>query len=126
MATAPTIAEVRNVIALPSSVLDATVQEFIDMAVVVVDGCASILLLPTTTQAMIVKWVAAHLLSGQYGRGGAVTQKSVGDASETYQSITNVGGIGLNSSFYGQQALLLDSTGCLARRGRAAATMRNL
>ncbi|MCE8471503.1 DUF4054 domain-containing protein, partial [Rhodovulum sulfidophilum] len=76
-------------------------------------------------QAAIVKWLAAHLIAstnGAAGTGaGSLTSMSLGDASETYAKAA-LTGEGLRATHFGQQALLLDTLGGLARLGRPRAS----
>ena len=115
----PTAGAVRLVISLPSSISDSDIDEFILDAVAVADQCPGVASLSEAVQKSIVKYITAHLLSQRYGGGGSVSQESLGDASKSYSVATPVSATGLESSSYGRQALLLDSTGCLARLGRA-------
>lgn len=120
----PTVAAVRVVIT--TSLDDAAVQSLIDDAAALIDGqCSCIASLPSATQQSIVKWVAAYLISTvkQQG-GGTLTSDRLGDAARTYS--TTGFGKQLASSAYGQNALLLDPTGCLARLGKARATIEKV
>ena len=120
----PTVAAVRVVIS--TTLAEDAVQSPIDDAAALIDGqCACISTLPPETQEAIVKWVAAHLISTvKNAGGGTITSDRLGDAARTYATA----GFGkqLASSAYGQNALLLDSTGCLARLGKARATIERV
>jgi hypothetical protein len=56
----------------------------------------------------IERWMTAHLIAST--REQQAKSESAGGASITYQGVT---GTGLNSTFYGQQAVVLDSSGTL-------------
>jgi hypothetical protein len=58
---------------------------------------------------LIERWLAAHLYQVQTG---IISQKSAGQASESYQMTTDAF---LKGSLHGQQAMLLDTNGCLAK-----------
>lgn len=122
MAATPSVAEVRAVIT--TTLGDEQVQARIDDAALIVDGCPAIVVMSDAQQKAIVKWVAAHLIASSTAEGAQVLSKKLGDASETYSRASL--GIGLAGTYYGQQALLLDPTGCLARRGRQRAFVKVL
>lgn len=117
----PTVDEVRSVIT--TSLSDAQVLTMIADAALVVSRCPSIADAPESVQSAVVRWAAAHLIAIREP-SGLVTQKSMGDASESYARAPL--GVGLSGTFYGQQAILLDPTGCLERLGRQRAFMRVL
>lgn len=62
-----------------------------------------------TTLKEIERWLAAHFVAV---RDPQITQEKTADAQATYEGKT---GMGLNSTRYGQQAMLLDHHGILAR-----------
>lgn len=68
-------------------------------------------------------WVTAHLIASSVAP--AVTSRKLGDASETFQRAT-AGTVGLFGTSYGQTAISLDPTGCLASRGKTRAFMETL
>jgi hypothetical protein len=113
MTTAPTVADVRLI--LDTKLGDAAIQAFIDDATVMTGPCS--LGWDCATRKTIIKYIAAHLLVLAASKGGgAVSQRSLGDASESYsrQSL----GTGLSETSYGQSALNFDPTGCLANLGK--------
>jgi len=73
--------------------------------------------LPEAHLAEIERWWAAHLVSIREPR---TTRKRLGDTEVAYQ--TGVLGTGLQSTFYGQTALQLDSSGTLLTMAAAAET----
>jgi len=116
----PTLADVRAIIA--TSLTDGQLQAVIDDAALIAEGCAAVAGYPATRQAAIVKYITAHLLAGSAGSAtgsGAITQKALGDASESYAA--GQLGMDLKSSQWGSKALLLDPSGCLATLGRQRA-----
>jgi hypothetical protein len=62
----------------------------------------------------IEKYLAAHFAVVSYEKGGLIRQK-VGEAEEEYQATnrTTTPILGLTATRYGQQAVLLDTTGTL-------------
>lgn len=115
--TQPSVAAVRTLIT--TSLDDTGVQSMIDDATLVVEDCAGIVSATQTRQAAIIKWLAAHLISQQAGKGGQLTQESMGDASKSYAA--GAGGLNISATRYGQQAILLDTSGCLEAKGKPSA-----
>ncbi len=122
----PSATEVRAIITIPASVVDATVEGFIDDAEALVSQCSVVASSSATKQKAIIKWVTAHMLSNLYGTAGPLGSKALGDASKSYASGFRQYGSGLASTHYGQQALLLEPTGCLANLGKQAAFLKVL
>lgn len=98
---------------------DAVVQAVIDDAALMVERCSSDW--SDELETSILKWLSAHLLASTQD-GGMLTSEKLGDASESY-SRASVGD-GISGTVYGQQAIALDPTGCLARLGRAKADIQ--
>ena len=75
-----------------------------------VDDCDTDGLLDSTTLELIERWLSAHyyLHSNQI-----LSEEKTGKASGKYQGQT---GFGLKNTIYGQAALSLDVSGCLAKR----------
>jgi hypothetical protein len=98
----------------------SVIKAFIDTANTIVgDTLGSDTTLSATQLKEIEKWLAAHLIAATRQRQGSA--EKVGDASITYQGKT---GMGLNSTMYGQQVLMLDSTGKMAQKlGKKSATI---
>lgn len=113
----PSPAEVKAII--PTDLDDTGVQGFIDDAAALGKRCLTPL--DPDLQKTILKWLSAHLIqvagksTGEGFANVAVTSMKLGDASESYAR----GAVGSNiaSTPYGQQAVLLDPNGCLARLG---------
>lgn len=69
----------------------------------------------------IIRWLAAHLIASG-GIDGALQSESLGDASESYARPQL--GDALRGTTYGQQALSLDTKGCLSRVGKPKASIQ--
>ena len=93
---------------------------FIQSATLQVDRIAAKGLLSTNELKEIERWLSAHFASIRDKR---TVKDAVGDSSHTYEGKT---GMGLNFTRYGQQALLLDTTGTLAESGKRRATISYL
>jgi len=77
-----------------------------------VDTCDTLDELSTTTLELIERWLAAHF----YAHADQLAKsKATGDASVSFQGMT---GKGLDSTQYGQTAMNLDVTGCLAKKNK--------
>jgi hypothetical protein len=72
---------------------------------------ASVSTLSDDTLRDIELYLAAHFLSLS-SRGGPLAAHTLGDATERYH---NIYAAGLKSTVFGQQAILLDTTGTLAK-----------
>lgn len=112
----PTIRSLRAVV--KTDVSDACLQDVIDEAYLLVGDC--IVGLEDARKTAIVRWTAAHILYSTSRltnmRELRITSRKLGDASETYASGPT--GEGLRSSIYGQRAIDLDPSGCLAGLGQ--------
>lgn len=118
----PTPADVRVIIT--TALTDPQIEALIGDAALIAEACPMVASYAANRQAAIVKWLTAHLISQQSGKAGALTQKALGDASESYAS--GAMGMNLQASRYGQQALALDPSGCLAQLGMRRASFRVL
>lgn len=118
MANRVTALDVKQII--DTSLSDNIVTVFINTAnTIVSDTLGDDTTLSTTQLEEIEKWLSAHLIASTRERQGQ-TEK-VGDASITYQGKT---GAGLDSTLYGQNVKMLDSTGKLAQKlGKKSATI---
>jgi len=120
----PSVADVRLIIDTPVS--DAVITATIADAALIVGRCSAVANYGTDVQQAIIKYVTAHLLSIRSGAApGPLTSKSLGDASESYGGGAT-SGTQLAASAYGQQAILLDPTGCLATLGKTKAFAINV
>jgi hypothetical protein len=118
--TSPTAAAVRDIIT--TTLTDPQIEAIIADAALLVEDCASGW--SDARYTSIVKWVAAHMIASRGGSEGMLTQRTLGDASETYAKAT--AGEMLKGSSYGQQALMLDTNGCLINLGKRRASFKVL
>jgi len=72
--------------------------------------------------AEIEKWLSAHFVAID-DSSARVTEKEVGEASEKYEGRTDMG---LKFTRYGQQAMMLDTSGALANLGKRAAKVETI
>ena len=108
-----------DVIALTGTGLSSTVvSAIIDDAALAAEDCLTTL--DAERQESALKWLAAHMISATSDLGSqAVSSSKLGDASDSYSKGTL--GSGINSSFYGQQAIAIAP--CLAGFGMAKSTI---
>jgi hypothetical protein len=118
----PTPADVRIVIT--TALDDAAITALIGDAALIAEACPMVAGYDALRQIAIIKWLTAHLIAQQSGQAGALTQKTLGDASESYAS--GQMGTNLQASRYGQQAIALDPSGCLAQLGQRRAFFKVL
>jgi hypothetical protein len=117
MANRTTAAEVDQIMDLESSVTDTTIERYITMANALVDELLGTdTSLSSTLKQEIECNLAAHFIASTIARMGAVER--LGEARVDY---TGKWGEGLKSTPYGQNVLLLDTTGKMAEgsQGRA-------
>ena len=108
-----------DVLALTGLDIDsAVVSAVIDDAALMAEECSASW--SDDRETAVLKWLSAHLLASTHD-GGVITSESLGDASESYKRAQV--GDSLAGTTYGQQAIALDPSGCLARIGRAKASM---
>jgi hypothetical protein len=117
----PTLPTASDVIDLTGTAISAAVvSALINDAALVADGdCFAAY--SEERKTAIIKWLAAHLVASTDAGGGTLTQDKLGDASQSYARATM--GEGLKGTMYGQQALALDTSGCLFRLGKGRATV---
>ena len=70
----------------------------------------------------IEKWLSAHFVAID-DASARVTEKEVGEASEKYEGKTDMG---LKFTRYGQQAMMMDTSGKLANLGKRAAIVETI
>ena len=114
----PTIADVRLILSTAAS--DAAITAMIADAALLVENCIGGMVDARATA--IIKWVAAHLLSSRVGAEVSLSSSKLGDATDSYAAPEL--GKGLAGTTYGQQALALDPSGCLAGIGIAPVGFR--
>lgn len=108
--TKPSASDVKVII--DTDLTDSQIEGFIDAANLLVEEELGDSDLSASLLTEINKWLAAHLLSSRDQR---VAKEAINDVSITYQGEY---GLGLNSTSYGQQVLVLDSTGTLNNLGK--------
>ena len=89
---------------------------------IVTDRLGSTTTLGSAILIEIERWLTAHLIAITQEPESQVKAEKIGDASINYAR----GELGksLEATFYGQQVILLDSTGLMAQSGKVKATMR--
>lgn len=93
---------------------------FIQAATVQVNAVAALGLLDAATLKEIERWLAAHYVAMRTRQDAKAV---MGDSSHTYAGKT---GEGLSFTRFGQQAMLLDTTGTLAALGKRRASITYL
>lgn len=105
-----TVDEVKNII--DTTLPDADVTAFISTATAVLDEAYSGYTVSTALRKEVERWFTAHLIAST--REQQLTEAKAGSASAKFQGKT---GMNLSSTFYGQNALIVDTTGALAGLG---------
>lgn len=117
----PTTAEVR--LTITTGLSDDAVAQFVADAVLMAEDCSVIPTFSEAKQKAIIRFLAAHLIS-MNDASARKTSEKIGDASESYS--TPVLGDNLRGTTFGQQAIALDSSGCLAKIGKMPMTFKVL
>jgi hypothetical protein len=119
MATRVTATEVKEIISTTLS--DSIVNTFINAAnYTVTELIGNNSDLSDNQKKEIERWLAAHLIA--CAREPQPQSEGVGEARISYQGKT---AMGLQATLYGQQAMLLDTTGTLSERlGRRRAMIK--
>lgn len=117
----PTASEVR--LTVTTSLTDAAIDQFVGDAVLMAEVCSVIPTFSEAKQKAIIRFLAAHLIS-MNDASVRKTSESIGDASESFS--TPVLGDALRGTTFGQQAIALDSSGCLANIGKTPMTFKVL
>lgn len=120
------MANYRTTAAVVKEIMDTELTElqirpFVASANVFVTAVLGSKNLGDTMLAEIEKWVAAHFASI---RAPEVRSEGVGGASVTY--LTGPMGKGLGQTRYGQQAMILDTSGTLVNIGKTPATVHTV
>lgn len=97
-----------------TSISDGALQPFIDAANLLVNEELSASGLSDDRKKIIELYLAAHFTTITLEKGGLL-RKKIGDAEEEYQAFNsrNIQVLGLTATRFGQQALLLDTSGKL-------------
>lgn len=116
----PSVDDVRLII--ETTLTDEQIEALILDAELIVHDCIADL--DEDRQAAIVKYVTADLIASTVssGGGGTLTSQSLGDASESYATGASPWG----KSAYWAKAQALDPNGCLARLGKARASLEKV
>ena len=112
MATRTTPAEVKEI--YPTSMTDAAVQIYINVANIIVTANITCGLSAAILEE-IERWLAAHLIASTQER-----QTKSERLAEAEVVFTGEYGPGLKSTTYGQTAMMLDTCGGLASMGKKA------
>ncbi|QDP55372.1 MAG: hypothetical protein Tp176DCM1853251_56 [Prokaryotic dsDNA virus sp.] len=121
----PTLPTASEVIAITGTAMsEALVSALIDDAALVVADSTCFSGYSDEKQTAIIKWLAAHIVAstGPGAKTGALTSRKLGDAQQSFARATM--GEGLRGTLYGQQALALDTNGCLAGIGKGRASVQ--
>lgn len=119
----PTLPLASEVIDLTGTALsEAIVTTLISDAALIAGDC--ITPYSEERQTAIIKWLAAHMAASTDAGGGTLTQDKLGDASQSYARATL--GDNLRGTIYGQQALILETNGCLVTRGNGRASVERI
>lgn len=112
-----TVDDLKEILEVPPDVLDTSLQRFLDTANLVVTEDLAGKGLSTARLTQIELYLAAHFALNLTERGGLVSSRQL-DSQDNYTSFSPLGnsGIGgLKLTRYGQQALVLDTSGTLQR-----------
>ena len=115
MATRTTPTEVKEI--YPTDMLDAAVQKYIDVANLIVTANVTCGLAAATLEE-IERWITAHLIASTQER--QTKSERLGEAEVVYSGEY---GPGLQSTTYGQTAMMLDTCGGLSSMGKKAIKM---
>lgn len=121
----PSVDDVRAVIS--TSLTDSQITQMILEADAITSQCSGIASSGEILRAAINKYFVAHMIALLSGNGSGVVQsESLGDASVSYVQalVPNLGT--LSSTRYGQQAITLDTSGCLANLGKMRVSFKVL
>lgn len=118
-----TAAEVQEIINYDESAFP-TITAFIKAAnLVVTDKLGSSTVLSSDQLMEIERWLAAHFIAVADQR---LKSEKIGQAQNEYQGDIASDAIGLHTTFYGKQALVLDVTGTLASLGKKKAKLTTI
>lgn len=121
-----TVADVKGVMEVPGEVTDPQLEAFISDAHIIVSEDLAGKGLSEARLAAIEKYLAAHFALQYVERGGFILSQ-LGDAHDKYldmnpQGQANISGFML--SRYGQQAVVLDTSGTLKKMTKASLNAR--
>ena len=112
-----TATEVKQIISttLDDTIVDAYIAGATELITEVLGSSTAI---TDTLKAEIERWLSAHLLAATRAR--QLVSGKAGPAEAVYQGKT---GMNLESTLYGQQVMVLDTTGSFAALGGKSATI---
>lgn len=122
MPSLATLADVKAIMEVPGGVTDAQLTSFIGDAHIIVSEDLAGKGLSDARLVAIEKYLAAHFAIQLTERGG-LTMSRVGDARDDYTKLDPQGQgtfYGLGLTRYGQQAILLDTSGTLKKLASSA------
>jgi len=109
MSNRVTVTEVKQIIDVDSTIVDANLEVFIIAANLLTTRCSTLGGLTDATQLKeIERWLSAHFIAIRDVR---VASEKASVMSQSFQYKVD---LNLNQTQYGQQALLLDTSGTLA------------
>lgn len=114
MANRVSVAELKDIIDLDTTLTDAMITVFITSANRIINKVITSTSMTETDKKDVEMWLAAHFVAIRDTRSASET------AGPVSQSVQYQLGLGLNVTMYGQQAMLLDSSGALARLNRTS------
>ena len=100
---------------------DITTDPFITTANVLVNKIEANGISDSGHLKEIERWLAAHFVAVRDNRAAGLSDFSVGDADEKYLKSSFALTKGLGSTYYGQQAVALDTSGTLVSLGKGRA-----
>ncbi len=109
------VAEVKLVLEVPPALTDQSIEAFIADADLIVTESLGGKGLSSARLATIEKYIACHLIVQLSERGG-LTSSQNGESKDTYTPLSAMGNAKINGfalTRYGQQAMILDTTGTL-------------
>jgi hypothetical protein len=114
-----TASEVKDII--DTTLADSIIDSYIAGAVSMLDAAYAGKTVSVELRKEVERWVTAHLIAST--REQQLTEAKAGSASAKFQGKT---GVDLQSTFYGQNAKILDTTGTLAGLGGKTISIKSL
>lgn len=107
----PTADDVKKII--DTDLADATIEAYLTSASELVSASISVTAITNSLREEIIRWLTAHLIASTQEQ--QLSKAGAGPTSVTFQGKT---GLGLDSTQYGQQVQILDTTRTLSRLGK--------
>lgn len=123
MANRVTVTEVKQIIDIDSTILDADIDVHINAANRIITKYVTASEMSTADLKECERWLSAHFVA--MGRDPISDEEKAGPVGETKGHRLEVG---LNNTRYGQMAMVIDTSGALAMlsKGSKKATMHTL